>query len=42
MYKTAFTSQRLGLASAVSVLLLGIIILFASVLIVRSIRKEGR
>jgi multiple sugar transport system permease protein len=42
MYKTAFTSQRLGLASAISVLLLGIIVLFASILIIRSIRKEGR
>lgn len=42
MYKTAFTSQRLGLASAVSVLLLLLIILFALFLIVRSIRKEGK
>lgn len=42
MYKTAFTSQRLGLASAVSVLLLMIIITFALFLIVHSIRKEGK
>ncbi len=42
MYKTAFTSQRLGLASAVSVLLLLIIIFFALFLIVRSMRKEGK
>ncbi len=42
MYKTAFTSQRLGLASAVSVLLLLIIVFFALFLIVRSIRKEGK
>ena len=42
MYKTAFTSQRLGLASAVSVLLLLIIVLFAIVLIAKSIRQEER
>lgn len=42
MYKTAFTSQRLGLASAVSILLLLIIVFFALFLIVRSIRKEGK
>ncbi len=42
MYKTAFTSQRLGLASAISVLLLLLITSFALILIVRSLRKEGR
>ncbi len=42
LFKTAFTSQRLGLASAVAVVLLLTIALFASVLIYNSLKKERR
>lgn len=42
LYKTAFTSQRLGLASAVAVVLLIVVFLFSAVLIWRAVRQEGR
>lgn len=42
LYKTAFTSQRLGLASAVAVVLLLVIFSFAGILIWRAVRQEGR
>lgn len=42
LYKTAFTSQRLGLASAVAVVLLLVIFSFSFVLIWNNVRREGR
>ncbi len=42
LFKTAFTSQRLGLASAVAVMLLLLIALFASVFIWNSLKGERR
>lgn len=42
LYKVAFTGQRLGLASAVAVILLMLIIGLSIFLIINSLKKEGR
>ena len=42
LYKTAFTAQRLGRASAVAVILLGILLILSSVLAIRTMRSERR
>jgi multiple sugar transport system permease protein len=42
LYKSAFVSQRLGLASAIAVLLLLLIVLLSMALIISNLRKEGK
>lgn len=42
LYKTAFISQRLGMSSAIAVILLLLIFGLSSVLIVKSVRSEGK
>jgi multiple sugar transport system permease protein len=42
LYKSAFVSQRLGLASAIAVLLLVLIVLLSMALIISNLRKEGK
>ncbi len=42
LYKTAFMAQRLGRASAIAVILLAILLLFSSVLVVRTLRTERK
>ncbi len=42
LYKTAFTAQRLGRASAVAVILLGILLILSATLAIRTLRSERR